>query len=326
MAMDVSDQVRVSLMEELKKIENSSDLSQMTILSRSGMKIATADSSNIDADPITASSAALIDIGVRFIENVQHGDLREILVRGIDGYAILQHIDSNFMVFAGLSNLGRIGFYLDYLRIKCIKFSLILSGGISKELSEQLDSSKRKQKEKDTNFKDMFETDISNTEDLSAMEDVLSFLDDWDDGGENDSPQDNKTGIVSIGNDIMMEPEVFKEPEQPIQSQNTEVIQDFLIYEGEVPPIPLDDVEALEISSQDSSVASEMAEEPKIQTEQTDSIMSDGAPNFESFSAGEYDDLDMDLSDEEEEDAIISALADLGYDADIKEKKKKKKK
>lgn len=313
-------------MEELKKIEKSSDLSQMTILSRSGMKIATADSSNIDADPITASSAALIDIGVRFIDNVQHGDLREILVRGIDGYAILQHIDSNFMVFAGLSNLGRIGFYLDFLRIKCIKFSLILSGGISKELSEQFESEKRKQTEKDKTFQDMFETDVSNTDDLSAMEDVLSFLDDWGEGEKDESPQKTDSGIISIGDDFIVESEVFEEPEQPIKSQSSTIQQDFLIYEGEVPPIPLDDVEALEISSEQPPVASESIEQQKIQIEQAESIIGDGIPNFESFSAGEYDDLDMDLSEEDEEDAILEALADLGYSADIEDKKKKDKK
>ena len=116
MAVEVSDLIRENLREELSKIERSSDLSQMTILSRSGMKIATASSSAIDADPITASSAALIDVGIRFIGNIQHGDLKEILVRGKSGYAILQHIDSNFMIFAGLTNLSRIGFYLEYIR------------------------------------------------------------------------------------------------------------------------------------------------------------------------------------------------------------------
>jgi hypothetical protein len=155
------------------------------------------------------------------------------------------------------------------------------------------------------------------------MEDVLSFLDDWGEDEKDATPQDS--GIVSIGDDIMMEANI-EEPEKLIQNQNLVTQQDFLVYEGEVPPIPLDDVEALEITSEQPPVATESVEQQQLQTAQTDSLTEEGVPNFDSFSADEYDDTDMDLSEEDEEDAILEALSDLGYKADIEEKKKKKKK
>jgi len=305
MSTDVNDTIRTNLMVELGRIENTSDLQNLTILSRNGMKIATAKSHQIDVDPLVASSAALIDVGLNFVQNLHHGNLREILIRGKDGYAILMHIDNNYLTFAGLTNLARIGYYLELLRIRCKKFSYILAGGkVTEELAAELAAEKAK-KEKSDEIKQMFESDVSTSDDIEAMQDVLSFLEEWE-GDEVPAPTEKSSsdGIVSISDDYMIGQNI--EPEQPevtISQSNYQLRiddQEFPIYEGEVPPVPLEDVEALEIGV-------DRPTEPK-----SPSPRPEGSP-FNQFTANEYDDFD--------DDAMLEVLDDLGYVEKKKEKK-----
>ncbi|MHA1727302.1 MAG: roadblock/LC7 domain-containing protein [Promethearchaeota archaeon] len=331
MAVDISEQIRISLMKELSKIETESDLSHMTVLARSGMRIATADSSSVDADPITASSAALIDVGIRFIGNMNHGTLREILIRGKGGYAILMYIDNEYMTFAGLSNPARIGYYLEFLRMKCKLFSYLLAGGrVTDELKAELEAEKKRQEKGEESLKEMFSSDASSSKDMSAMQDVLSFLDDW--GGEEETEgseaDHNSTGIVGIEEDFMIGGgDVKEDAESPKFTQVQKLGDEFPVYDNEVPPIPLEDIEALEIHSDDTPNQSETDlglqkdEEPE-QSKTTEQILgssNDQEPDFNELSASEYNDSDLDLS----EDIMLEALADLGYTNNKKDKKKK---
>ena len=322
MSMDVSKQIRTNLMEELAKIEGTSDLKNLTILSRVGMKIATSQSSDIDADPITASSAALIDVGVRFNSNVDHGDLKEILIRGINGYSILMYIDQEYMTFAGISNLARIGYYLEFLRVKCKLFSFILAGGrISDELKASMEAETAETEAMDDTLADMFESDATTEGDLSSMDDVLSFLNDW---GGDDVPQSGEvtTGIVGIGDEFMIGEDFgiveggsvgLPEPIKKVEPKEESSTFEFPIYTDEVPPVPLDDVEALELQSEQSEDVQVQedtaAPVPEYQPPAASTINIPDEPNFDNL-ASEYDEFDLDLS---EEDAMFEALNDLGY-------------
>jgi predicted regulator of Ras-like GTPase activity (Roadblock/LC7/MglB family) len=308
MSTEVNDSIRKNLMDELLRIESTSDLQNLTILARNGMKIATAKTYQPDMDPTAASSAALIDVGLNFVQNLHHGNLKEILIRGKTGYAILMHIDNNFLTFAGLTKLARIGYYLELLRIRCKKFSFILAGGkVTDELAAELAAEKaRKEAPKET-LEQIFESDVSTSEDMEAMQDVLSFLDEWE-GDEVPAPNVQKsTGIVSISEDYMIGQDIEPENPETESSQSTYKLQveekDFPIYEGEVPPVPLEDVEALELG-----VAPVQSNTPE--PEQT--IVPDG-PNFNQFAASEYSDFD--------DDAMLDVLDELGYGDKKKGKK-----
>jgi uncharacterized protein len=305
MSSEVDDSIRKNLMEELSRIESTSDLQNLTILARNGMKIATAKTYQPDMDPTAASSAALIDVGLNFVQNLHHGNLKEILIRGKTGYAILMHVDNNYLTFAGLTNLARIGYYLELLRIRCRKFSYILAGGkVSKELQAELEAEKAKKEAPPETVDEMFESDVSANDDIEAMKDVLSFLDEWE-GEEVPAPAAKQdSGIVSISDDYMIGQDIETESVDATSSQSTYQLKvednDFPIYEGEVPPVPLEDVEALEIG----------AAAPQQEPQQSQPTSATG-PNFSQFAADEYADF--------EEDAMMDVLDELGYT-----KKKKK--
>ncbi len=309
MSTDVSDTIRKNLMDELVRIENSSDLQNLTILSRNGMKIATAESFQVDVDPLAASSAALIDVGLNFVQNLHHGNLKEILIRGKDGYAILMHIDNNYLTFAGLTNLARIGYYLELLRIRCKKFSFILAGGkVTEELRAELDAEKARKEKPEENIEQMFETDVSASDDLTAMQDVLSFLDEWE-GDEVPSPTQKTAsdGIVSISEEYMIGQNIEPEKPETVSTQSTYKLKiedkDFPVYENEVPPVPLEDVEALEIGT--TQQPSAPGPTPQTQAERS--------PEFNQFAANEYAEFD--------DDAMLDVLGELGYVDKKKEKK-----
>ncbi|MBD3353184.1 MAG: hypothetical protein GF364_17010 [Candidatus Lokiarchaeota archaeon] len=325
MSSEISTEIRKNLQTELAKIETESDLNNMTILSRSGMKIATASSSELDADPITASSAALIDLGIRFNNNIEHGDLREILIRAPQGYAILMYIDSEYMTFAGLPNPSRIGYYLGLLRIKCRYFSYVLAGGmVTDEIKQEIEAQKEKEtKEEDEDLVSLFETDASGEEDMGAMKDVLDFLDDW--GGDDAKPVADGQVDIGIDEEFMIGEQIegteIGLPDSAAKTiKKSESDDEFPIYDDEVPPIPLDDVEALVIGEQEEIADQEGADyaEEEVVAAGEDGLNFDDMPDFDAMSASEYDDDDWDLSEDE---AMLEALDDLGY---IDEDKKKK--
>lgn len=326
MSSEVSETIRQSLMNELVKIEKRTDLRNLTILSRTGMKIATATSCEIDADPITASSAALIDVGIRFNNNVKHGDLREILIRSPKGYSILMYIDNEYMTFAGLPNLSRIGYYLELLRIKCKNFSYILAGGkVTDELKAEIENEKKKTAAKEATKQENklpeFETDVSSDHDMNAMKDVLDFLNDW--GGEEGKTPEGQVNI-GIDEDLLVGVDTATQSVGIPAEKPKSAVQEFPIYDDEVPPIPLEDVEALEIGRdrsieyEDAAVSKSPQTTPK--SSGPASLSLDEPPDFNEFEASEYNDEDLGMKEDE---ALFEALEDLGY---VKDKPKKENK
>src|SRR6056297_19921 len=180
----VEPQVAQQLQQRISEIESGTDLKRVAIISRAGMKIATATSAQMDADAETGSSAALIELSDKLSNAVNHGELREIIVKAREGFVILQHVNPEFMVFGGISNPLRVGFYLEYLRNEAHKFAYILAGNkvtddLMKEVEAQKDRTRKADQQKIENITEGFEMDKSDDDDMKAMEGVLDFLNDW---------------------------------------------------------------------------------------------------------------------------------------------------
>ncbi len=81
--------IREKMMHVLKDEETKTDLENLAVLSRVGMRVASSTSSELDADATSASSTALIDLGLRLNQATDHGALTEILLHNSSGYSIL---------------------------------------------------------------------------------------------------------------------------------------------------------------------------------------------------------------------------------------------
>ncbi|MHA1525466.1 MAG: hypothetical protein ACTSQD_00415 [Promethearchaeota archaeon] len=104
----LTDELREKMMYILKDEEEKTDLDNLSVLSRVGMKVASSTSSELDADSTSASSTALIDLGVRLVGVTAHGVLKEIILHNESGYSILMAINDEYIVFGGLKRVYRI--------------------------------------------------------------------------------------------------------------------------------------------------------------------------------------------------------------------------
>lgn len=175
----ITDDIREKIMYVLKDEENKTDLENLAVLSRVGMKEATAHSSDLDADATSASSTALIDLGLRLNQATENGALTEIILHNSSGYCILVAINDEYIVFGGLRAIVRIGFYLGYLRELARKLNKLISGDQETEMMLSLETSelekikKQKMEEEAVTIKKP-----SVEQDKAALDDLLGFLDD----------------------------------------------------------------------------------------------------------------------------------------------------
>ncbi|MFW9783902.1 MAG: hypothetical protein ACFFFB_16575, partial [Candidatus Heimdallarchaeota archaeon] len=173
--------IREKMMTILKVEEDRTDLENLAVLSRVGMKVASAMSSELDADATSASSTALIDLGLRLSEATAHGALTEIILHNTSGYSILLAINDEYIVFGGLKNVFRIGYYLGYLRELAKKLNRLISGDEITEMTLSLEESERKKLLKEEEISEIKIPSVE--EDKAALDDLLGFLDNWEKEG-----------------------------------------------------------------------------------------------------------------------------------------------
>ncbi|NHI91903.1 MAG: hypothetical protein EAX96_05330 [Candidatus Lokiarchaeota archaeon] len=103
------------LTDLLKKLEARTELEACAVITREGLRIACAVNSEVDADVYSAASAALVNLGETTLKQLRHGGLKEIIVRGDDGYTILTQAGALHMVVGSCKKLSRMGYYLALL-------------------------------------------------------------------------------------------------------------------------------------------------------------------------------------------------------------------
>ncbi|MFX0039899.1 MAG: hypothetical protein ACFFCY_11665 [Promethearchaeota archaeon] len=321
----IAEDIRKNMMLVLKEEEEKTDLENLAVLSRVGMKIASSSSSELDADATSASSTALIDLGLRLNQATAHGALTEIILHNTSGYSILMAINDEYIVFGGLSRIYSIGYYLGYLRALARKLNRLISGD---QVTEMMLSLEESEIEKIEEQKLVEETKAvikpSLKQDKAALDDLLGFLDEWEKGDEEfeELEPTTESGIVSIpksvGLGLEKEVKAATVISTPQVKESLTMESEFKVYEDEVPPIPLDDYTPMEI--EDEPISEEKApvlEEPESieklpSLDELPSFEELGPPDFDSeVSASEYD---TEFVLEEESEALGSVLRDLGWE------------
>ncbi len=321
----IAEDIRKKMMFVLKDEEDKTDLENLAVLSRVGVKVACSTSSELDADATSASSTALIDLGLRLNQATVHGALTEIILHNTSGYSILMAIDDEYIVFGGLRAIYRIGYYLGYLRELAKKLNRLISGDQETEMMLSLEESeleKIEQQKLEEEAKTIVKPSLE--KDKAALDDLLGFLDDWEKEGEDfgELEATTESNIVSIpksmGLGIEKEVKEAVEFETPHVAEGVTTGSEFKVYDDEVPPIPLDDYTPMEM--EDEPISEEpvlVSEEPKTTKElppldELPSFKELAPPDFDSeLSASEYD---TEFVLEEESETLGSVLKDLGWD------------
>jgi predicted regulator of Ras-like GTPase activity (Roadblock/LC7/MglB family) len=272
--------IRQNISDVLKEEEENTDLENLSVLSRVGMKVSSADSVELNADAISASSTALIDLGLRLSESTHHGALREIVLHNESGYSILMAINDDYMVFGGLTATYRIGYYLSYLRELARKINQLISGDTEAEMAlsleeEELEKIRQKEEEEEEKKEEVMEAP-SVEKDKEALEGLLGFLDDWEkEGLEPEELQtQNEQNIVSIPE---TSPHSKPTATQASTTEATEAVEtaeptaptesEFHVYDDEIPPVPIEDYTPMEVEEGEPPQETASEPEPELEPE-----------------------------------------------------------
>ncbi len=115
---NIDKEVLSELMRNLEWLESSTDLEGTAIISKTGLRIASSETADLTADIYSASPATLISLGEKISSGLEQGELRDIVIRGEDGYTIIVvgSKENNFMLFTNCKKAYKLGYYFHKIR------------------------------------------------------------------------------------------------------------------------------------------------------------------------------------------------------------------
>jgi len=116
--IDVSQDMLDEIMRSLEELESSTDLEGTAVVSKTGLRIASSETADIIADIYSASPATLISLGEKISQDLDQGELQEIVIKGTKGYTIILVTgeDDNFMLFTNSTKKSKLGYYFHKIR------------------------------------------------------------------------------------------------------------------------------------------------------------------------------------------------------------------
>ncbi len=107
-----------SLNRILRGLQSSSpDVEASALISEDGLMIASALPQHVDETRDAGMSATLQSLGTRAANELERGDVEEVLVRGKDGYAVMMAAGSGTLLLCMASKQAKLGLiFLDMRR------------------------------------------------------------------------------------------------------------------------------------------------------------------------------------------------------------------
>ncbi len=119
---------REELMKLLKELERKTDLEATAVVTKEGIRLACSVSAEMDADIFSAAAAAMVNLGSMTIRRLRQGELKEVIIKGDEGYTIVTEAGPTTMLVAAGRQSYRLGYYLGVLKKYAKDIADILSG------------------------------------------------------------------------------------------------------------------------------------------------------------------------------------------------------
>ena len=116
-----------NLVAILRDLEKRADLYACALVTRDGIRLATSAEAREDADLLSAVTAAVISLGQKTTDMLNHGDLEELIIRGTAGYSVVRRIGEDHLLVAAGFNLIRLGLGVNLIRRASEEIAAILS-------------------------------------------------------------------------------------------------------------------------------------------------------------------------------------------------------
>ncbi|MHA2039005.1 MAG: roadblock/LC7 domain-containing protein [Promethearchaeota archaeon] len=116
--IEISQPVLDELMRTLEVLESSTDLEGTAIVSKTGIRIASSEATEVEWDIYSASPATLISLGEKISQGLEQGELKDVVIRGTKGYTIILvgDADNDFMLFTRCRKGYKLGYYSHKIR------------------------------------------------------------------------------------------------------------------------------------------------------------------------------------------------------------------
>ena len=116
--IEIDQEILDELMRALEQLESSTDLEGTAIVSKTGLRIVSSETSEFGLDIYSASPATLISLGEKISQGLQQGELKDVVITGATGYTIILvgDADNDFMLFTNCKKGYKLGYYFHKIR------------------------------------------------------------------------------------------------------------------------------------------------------------------------------------------------------------------
>ncbi|MFX1474114.1 MAG: roadblock/LC7 domain-containing protein [Promethearchaeota archaeon] len=105
------------LQELLQRVENSTGLEALAVVTREGIRLACAVSGDVDSDIFSAATATLVSVGEENLRQLGQGILSEIILRGSKGFTIIMKGSEETLLVGASRDQIRLGYYIGLMKI-----------------------------------------------------------------------------------------------------------------------------------------------------------------------------------------------------------------
>lgn len=135
--IEISQQILDELMRTLEVLESSTDLEGSAIVSKTGLRIASSEATEMEWDIYSASPATLISLGEKISQGLKQGELKDIVIKGTRGYTIILvgDADNDFMLFTRCKKGYKLGYYFHKIRKSFREMEPVLKKIETKEIT-----------------------------------------------------------------------------------------------------------------------------------------------------------------------------------------------
>ena len=127
MSIDLSATQKKQLVRILKQISLGCDLEALAVVNAEGIKVAFFSEKGTDPDLLSAVSSAILSTGKMVSNNLAHGDLEQVLIRGEEGFTILASADEYILIGAS-RDLHNVGLAMQVIKRYVPEATEVLSG------------------------------------------------------------------------------------------------------------------------------------------------------------------------------------------------------
>lgn len=124
--MTVADTPFKDLQKLMARIEQSTGLEALAVVTREGIRLACAVSGNVDSDIFSAATATLVNVGEETLRQLSQGSLTEVILRGSKGFTIIMWASPETLLVGASRDQIRLGYYIGLMKIYITKVTKIM--------------------------------------------------------------------------------------------------------------------------------------------------------------------------------------------------------